>query len=197
MPWYVQWRRAAVVFMGVYVGRGCLYVGCCMFHLPCTRSIASAVTYLSLLVLASTPLDAYRTIERRSDASCSAPGAKRKVVHAMVKRPSWKFGCALAGALCLLVLMSCVLTGVGIQRREVPPPNLDLALGGLRILAYTTKRPGCPPYGGRPPPISIPCSTDSLFPSEEAYTVWMLARTRQRLGAPRTTFRRLLLLPMR
>jgi hypothetical protein len=119
-------------------------------------------------------------------------------VKAMIPRARWKFGCALASALLLLLVMSCFLSAAAIQRRAVPPPDIDLALGGVRIVGYATPRPSCPPYGGLKPSRAIPCSTESLFPSEEAYTVWLLIeRTQAQPGRPRAAPRRLLLLPMR
>jgi len=103
----------------------------------------------------------------------------------------------LASALCVMLIMSCFLTGAVIQRRAVAPPNIHLALGSVHIVAYGTNRPNCPPYGGRKPSGAVPCSTDSLFSSEEAYTVWLLISGRSSpSGLPRTTFRRLVLLPI-
>ena len=115
----------------------------------------------------------------------------------MVTRPRWKFGCALAITLCMLLIMSCFLTGAVIQRRAVSPPDIDLGLGNARLVAYVTKRPSCPPYGGRKPSVAVPCSTESLFASEEAYTVWLLILDRSSpSGLPHTMFRRLVLLPI-
>ena len=115
----------------------------------------------------------------------------------MTTQPRWKLGCAFAGALCILPIMACFLAGALIQRRAVAPPDINLALGNVRLVGYVTNRPGCPPYGGRRPSISLPCSTDSLFTSENAYTVWLLIPGRSsQSGLPRTTFRRLILLPV-
>src|SRR6266498_475136 len=115
----------------------------------------------------------------------------------MVTRPRWKLGCALTSAMCMLLLSSCFLIAAVIQRRAVSPPDIDLVLGNAHLVAYVTKRPNCPPYGGRKPSVSMPCSTDSLFASQEAYTVWLLISGRSSpSGFPRTTFRRLVLLPI-
>jgi hypothetical protein len=97
----------------------------------------------------------------------------------------------------MLLLSSCFLIAAVIQRRAVLPPNIDLGLGNARLVAYVTKRPNCPPYGGRKPSVSVPCSTESLFVSEEAYTVWLLISGRSSpSGLTHTTFRRLVLLPI-
>ncbi|HEU5102072.1 MAG TPA: hypothetical protein VFU22_23780 [Roseiflexaceae bacterium] len=115
----------------------------------------------------------------------------------MMITPRWKLGCALAAGLCLLLLMSCVLTKSAIQSRAVAPLEINFPVGGARLMAYVTNRPNCPPYGGRKPSISVPCSTESLFAAEEAYTVWVVISSRlSRPVTPRTTFRRLVLLPI-
>ena len=115
----------------------------------------------------------------------------------MVVRPRWKFGCALTSAVCIVLLSSCFLVAEVVQRRAVAPPDIDLVLGNTHLVAYVTRRPNCPPYGGRKPSGAVPCSTDSLFSSEEAYTVWLLISGRSSpSGLPRTTFRRLVLLPI-
>jgi hypothetical protein len=109
----------------------------------------------------------------------------------------WKLGFALSGVLCVLLVMSCFLTSVVIQRRVVAPPEINLAVGSVRLIAYPTNRPNCPPYGGLKPSSAIPCSTESLFSAEEAYTVWVVISSRiSRAVTPRTTFRRLVLLPI-
>jgi hypothetical protein len=100
-------------------------------------------------------------------------------------------------ALCIMLVMSCFLAAAVIQRRAVAPPDIDLALGNTRLVAYATMRPNCPPYGGRKPSISLPCSTESLFAPQEAYTVWLLVSGRSSPSrVPHTTFRRLVLLPI-
>jgi hypothetical protein len=97
----------------------------------------------------------------------------------------------------MLILSSCFLIAAVIQRRAVAPPDINLALGNVRLIAYVTKRPNCPPYGGRKPPVALPCSSDSLFASEEAYTIWLVIPGRSSpSNLPRTIFRRLVLLPI-
>jgi hypothetical protein len=115
----------------------------------------------------------------------------------MSARPRWKLGCAVIGALCLLLIMTCFLTEAVIQRRTVAPPDINLAVGSVHLVAYATNRPNCPPYGGRKPPIAAICGSDSIFSSAQAYTVWIFFPGRAGpSGLPRTTFRRLLLLPI-
>ena len=115
----------------------------------------------------------------------------------MITRPRWKLGCALVSALCLMLIMSCFLTGAVIQRRAVAPPYIHLALGSVHIVAYGTNRPGCPPYGGRKPSGTQICAGDSIYSSAQAYTIWILLPGRSSpSGLPRTTFQRLLMLPI-
>ena len=56
----------------------------------------------------------------------------------------------------MLLVMSCFLAGVGIERRVVRPPDINLALGSVHVVGYMTIRPNCPPYGGRKPPVALP-----------------------------------------
>ena len=115
----------------------------------------------------------------------------------MVTRPRWKFGCALAITLCMLLIMSCFLTGAVIERRTVAPPDINLTVGGIHLVAYATNRPDCPPYRGRKPSVAQICAGDSIYSSAQAYTVWILFPGRASpSGLPRTTFRRLVLLPI-
>jgi hypothetical protein len=96
-----------------------------------------------------------------------------------------------------MLVMSCFLTGALIQRHAVAPPAIHLALGSVQIVAYSTSRPNCPPYGGRKPPIVALCAGESIFASAQAYTIWLMFPGRPSpSGLPRTTFRRLLLLPI-
>ena len=109
----------------------------------------------------------------------------------------WKTGCALASALCLVSMMACFLTGAVIQRRTVAPPTLHLALGSVQLVAYSTNRPACPPYGGRKPSTTALCGGESIFSSAQAYTIWIMFPGRPSpSGLPRTTFRRLVMLPI-
>jgi hypothetical protein len=109
----------------------------------------------------------------------------------------WKLGCAFVAVLCTLLLMACVLASSAIQNRVVPPPEVNLALGSVRLVAYVTNRPNCPPYGGRKPPVAAICASDSIFSSAEAYTIWLLVPGgKSPSGISRITFRRLVLLPI-
>src|SRR5690349_19027116 len=115
----------------------------------------------------------------------------------MVTRSPGKLGCALASAMCMVLLSSCFLIAALNHGRAVAPPDINLGLGSVRLVGYVTSRPNCPPYGGRRPSVSLPCSTDSLFSSEKAYTVWLLIPGRSSAsGVPRPIFRRLVLLPI-
>jgi hypothetical protein len=99
--------------------------------------------------------------------------------------------------MCMVLIMFCFLAGAVIQRRAVAPPDIHLAIGSVHLAAYSTNRPNCPPYGGRKPPVSAICGSDSIFSSAQAYTIWVFFPGRAGpSGLPRTTFRRLVLLPL-
>lgn len=109
----------------------------------------------------------------------------------------WKLGCALVAVLCTLLLMSCVLGRSAIQSRTLAPPEINLALGSVQLIAYVTNRPNCPPYGGRKPPAAAICASDSIYSSAQAYTIWLLLPGgTSPSGISRTMFRRLVRLPI-
>ena len=82
-------------------------------------------------------------------------------------------GCAIIIG-CLIVLLSCGLSGLAIQQRLVAGPDVQLQMGAFHLVAYTTRRPKCPPYGGRKPSNALICSTDSLLPGNEVYVIWLV-----------------------
>jgi hypothetical protein len=70
---------------------------------------------------------------------------------------SRRLGQSLAVAVVLsltLLLVGVVGLGVGIRHGDVVPPDLDVSLSGLRIVAYTTDPIECRPYLPCPSPLS-------------------------------------------
>ena len=62
---------------------------------------------------------------------------------------------AVAVALSLTLLIASVIgLGVAIRHGDVVPPNLDVSLSGVRIVAYTTDPIECRPYLPCPSPFS-------------------------------------------
>ena len=73
-----------------------------------------------------------------------------------------RLGQSLAVAVVLsltLLIVGVVGLGVGIQHGDVVPPDLNVSLSGLHIVAYTTDPIECRPY--------LPC----LGPSQDYYVV--------------------------
>jgi hypothetical protein len=68
----------------------------------------------------------------------------------------------VAVALSLTLLIAGVVgLGVGIRHGDVVPPDLDVSLSGLHIIAYTTDPIECRPY--------LLC----LGPTQDYYVVWV------------------------
>jgi hypothetical protein len=65
-----------------------------------------------------------------------------------------------------LLIVGAIVLGAAIRRGEVVPPTLDLELGIVRIVAYTTHYPECPPYTQCPP--------QSVAPPQAFYVVWSI-----------------------
>ena len=96
---------------------------------------------------------------------------------------------AIAVTLSLMLLIVGVIgLGAAIRYGEVVLPTLDLDLGIVRIVAYTTRYPDCPPY--------IQCPPQSVAPPQTYFVVWSiyeLAPAEQPYG--RTT-RQVLVMPL-
>ena len=78
--------------------------------------------------------------------------------------------------------------GAAIRRGEVVPPTVDLELGIVRIVAYTTHDPECPAY--------TDCGPESVAPPQAFYVVWSIyepATAEQPYGR---TARRVLAMPL-
>jgi len=98
---------------------------------------------------------------------------------------SLRMGQSLAVAVALgltLLIVGAVGLGVGIQHGDIVPPDLNVSLSGLHIVAYTTDPIECRPY--------LPC----LGSSRDYYVVWVFRKT-----APdnvHETWRRILTMPL-
>jgi hypothetical protein len=81
---------------------------------------------------------------------------------------SQRLGQSLAVAVALglvLLIVGAAGLGVGIWHGDVVPPDLDISLIGLHIVAYTTDPIACRPY--------LPCPG----PSQDYYVVWVFRKT--------------------
>jgi hypothetical protein len=91
------------------------------------------------------------------------------------------FAVAVAFSLTLLIV-GVIGLGVAIQHGDVVPPDLDVSLSGLHIVAYTTDPIECRPY--------LPCPG----PTRDYYVVWVFRTTAPDYG--RETGRRILTMPL-
>jgi hypothetical protein len=84
----------------------------------------------------------------------------------MDSRPLCK-SLTIAVTLSLMLLISGLFQlGVAIEQSIVAPPRLELRYILIRIAAYRTHYPDCPPYTQCPP--------QSVAPPEEHYVVWII-----------------------
>jgi hypothetical protein len=82
-----------------------------------------------------------------------------------------------------LLLVGVVGLGVGIQHGAVVPPDLNVSLSGLHIVAYTTDPIACDPY--------LPCPAQA----QDYYVVWVFRKSAPDYG--RETGHRILTVPLR
>jgi hypothetical protein len=102
-------------------------------------------------------------------------------------------GCAVIIG-CLILALSCGLSGMAVQQRLLTGPDVQVQVGAFHVVAYTTRRPRCPPYGGRKPSGALICSTDSLLPGSEVYVIWLVRSSQP--GDRRELPQRLFALPL-
>jgi hypothetical protein len=96
----------------------------------------------------------------------------------------------VAGTVILVIVP--VLLGIVIQQGTIAPPQLDIRLGRLHLIASTTHTPDCDGY-------VTPCQVElGALAAQEFYVIWVWTRTGQlasleewQIGA------RLLTLPLR
>jgi hypothetical protein len=96
----------------------------------------------------------------------------------------------LVAGMVILVIVPLAL-GIAVQQRAIAPPQLDVRLGGLHLIAYTTHAPDCDGY-------VTPCQAELVAPAgQEFYVIWVWTRTGQ-LTSPEEwqTGTRLLTLPL-
>ena len=94
---------------------------------------------------------------------------------------------------CVILMVSCGLSGMSVQQRLVAAPGVRLQLGPYQLVASTMKRPVCPPYQDVKP-AGLPCTADSLVGTEDVYVVWLLRSAQP--GGRRETAEQLLSLPL-
>jgi len=88
----------------------------------------------------------------------------------------------------MLLIVEVIGLRVAIRRGQIVSPTIDLELGIVRIVGYTTHYPDCPPYKQCPP--------QSVAPPQAFYVVWSiyeLAPAEQPYGR---TARQVLVMPL-
>jgi hypothetical protein len=77
----------------------------------------------------------------------------------------------------VIVVMVPLLLGIAIQQGAIAPPQLDVRLGGLELIAYPTHAPDCDRY-------VTPCQPELMAaPAQEFYVIWVFSRTGQLASA--------------
>jgi hypothetical protein len=107
----------------------------------------------------------------------------------------WKgVSAGISAILIMSMLIACTLGfGVAIQQRVIAPPELDLRIGGFRILAVIAS-----PTHSSTDTVSTPCAPrreGCCASNQEFYLVWVLAATRA-IDHNRPISARLLTLPL-
>ncbi len=98
---------------------------------------------------------------------------------------------ALAAMLALALVMSCALGRSGLERGYVPPIELQISLGALRLLTVWTDDPTCsrPIHGSAGPE----CSSGSIYNPNRYYIGWLEVRSGP-AGRERSQYRKLFII---
>jgi hypothetical protein len=80
-------------------------------------------------------------------------------------RPIWM----IAALVVLLALLMCATGGAAVRAGAVAPPELDLTVGGVGLVAKGTNVPSCTFW-------FAPCRVRSLGPGGQMYAVWVVWR---------------------
>lgn len=89
---------------------------------------------------------------------------------------TWRVGCAVSLGI-LILLLSCGLSRLALEQGFVTGPDVHWHVGSYRVVAYTTRRPQCPPYRGVKP-LGLACSTASVYSGDQQYVIWLLRPAR-------------------
>jgi hypothetical protein len=73
----------------------------------------------------------------------------------------------LALTLLLGVTLVCSASGIAIRQRVVTPPEINLTIDGIGVIAHSTNVPSCALW-------FLPCRVTSLGPAREMYAVWVV-----------------------
>ena len=96
---------------------------------------------------------------------------------------------SLVAAMVICVVVPLLL-GIAIEQRALAPPQLDVRLGGLHLIGYTTRAPDCDGY-------VTPCQAELVAPAgQEFYVIWIWTRTGQ-LDSPQESQTSIRLLTLR
>jgi hypothetical protein len=92
----------------------------------------------------------------------------------------------------LTVLMACGLSTLAIRQRVVPPPQLHINIGGLHLVALTSR------VIGQPPPVQCRFYPSSCAPprSYDLYAIWLID-ARQVPINPSAALQQILAMPLK
>jgi hypothetical protein len=91
-------------------------------------------------------------------------------LHKNKRLRSWPHSCVvLAILLLVVVVVSCALSGAGIQRGAITPINVDRRLGPVQLIALSTLTPDCALAFPCGPPLRVTNPALRRF-----YVVWVV-----------------------
>lgn len=84
------------------------------------------------------------------------------------RRPRHSLLIAALGA--LILALGCGLGGLGMRQGAIRPPDLELELGGLRLVGITSASPDCTRL------LAPGCTRLNQIPTVHLYTLWLFTQ---------------------
>ena len=85
------------------------------------------------------------------------------------RRPRYALLIVAAG--CVILALSCGLGAVAVRQGAITPPNLNLQLGGVRLVGITSRLPDCTQL------IALGCLRQNQARIAHIYTLWLFVQS--------------------
>jgi hypothetical protein len=91
----------------------------------------------------------------------------------MSSRRTWRHAALIAAVACLVLTLGCGLSSVAVRQGMLKPPNVNMELGGVRVVGITSNSPECTRL------VMPGCL--GLRPSDVAhiYTLWLFQQSQR------------------
>jgi hypothetical protein len=89
----------------------------------------------------------------------------------MIRRRRPRYAVLIVAIGCVILALSCGLGALAVRQGAIPPPNLNLQLGGVRVVGITSRFPDCTQL------IALGCLRQNQAPTARIYTLWLFMQS--------------------